>query len=338
MKNLIIIFLLTGLLSCQQSQLPDYTSAHFEVHQLSEGVFACIHKFGGKAICNVGIIDNGKETIVFDTFLSPEAAEEIQNVVDFYGLSPIRYVVNSHAHNDHIRGNQVFSEEVDIISTAKTAELIHEWEKKEISAEKVYAPPMVALYDSLLLHFHGDTLERDYQKIQIWLPYFETLAESHLQIRTRLPNLIMKDSMSLDGPVRKVRLQTKGAGHTESDVILYLPDDGLIFTADLVFNDMHPYLGHGFPQEWITSLEYIEKLDFSTVVPGHGELSGKKEITAMKSYIRDLENLALEMIREDMTIGQVSEIQIPDAYQDWWFENFFVSNLQFMYRQIHDAQ
>jgi glyoxylase-like metal-dependent hydrolase (beta-lactamase superfamily II) len=118
-------------------------------------------------------------------------------------------------------------------------------------------------------------------------------------------------------------------------MILYLPDDRVIFTADLVFNDMHPYMGQGFPKDWISYLAYIETLEFQTVVPGHGSLCGRKEITAMKSYIRDLEILAAEMVREEMTIKQVSEIQIPDAYQDWWFDNFFVPNLSFMYSLSH---
>jgi len=337
MKKLIPVFLLLGLWSCQQRSVPEYTSPNFKALQVSEGVFACIHKFGGKAISNAGIIDNGKETIIFDTFLSPEVAEEFQKVVDHYGLSPIAYVVNSHAHNDHIRGNQVFSEEVDIISTQRTAELIDLWEKEGIPAEREYAPPLVAYYDSLLHHFQGDTSERDYRKIMMWLPYYEILAESHLKVKTRLPNLIIEDSLSLDGPDRKVLLLAKGAGHTESDLVLYLPDDGILFTADLVFNEMHPYLGHGFPMDLLAYLEFLESLDFNTLVPGHGELCGKKQITAMKSYLRDLEFLAAEMIREGKTTDQISELHMPDAYLDWWFENFFVSNLRFMYGQVADS-
>lgn len=334
MKGSLSILLFLGLMSCSQPSKPGYRSENFTVFQLSEGVFACIHKVGGKAISNAGVIDNGTETLIFDTFLSPEVAEEFQSMVDHYGLSPIRYVVNSHAHNDHIRGNQVFSEEVDIISTERTAQLMDEWEKQEIPAEKAYAPPLVAYYDSLLQHFYGDSSGREFQHIRMWLPYYKTLAESHLKVSTRLPNLIVENSLSLDGPERRVCLLARGPGHTESDLILYLPDDGVVFTADLVFNHMHPYMGDGFPREWVAYLDYLESLKFSTVVPGHGDVCGRKEILAMKSYLRDMENLAIDMIREGMSLQQASEMRIPDAYLDWWFENFFEYNLRFMYNQL----
>jgi len=168
----------------------------------------------------------------------------------------------------------------------------------------------------------------------MWLPYFQTLAESHLEVRTRIPNLFFEDSMVFDGPHRKVRLLTRGAGHTESDAILFLPDDQVIFTGDLVFEGMHPYMGHGDPASWIAYLDFMESLRFTTLVPGHGEVCGRKGISAMKSYLRDMEMLATEMISDGMTIDQVPEIQIPDAYQDWWFENFFISNLSFMFKSL----
>jgi len=128
MKRVLWIASTVVLLGCGQKQIPDYLSPNFELVKLADGVFACIHKFGGKAICNAGIIDNGRETVIFDTFLSPDVAKEMQAIIECCNLSPVHYVVNSHAHNDHIRGNQIFSEDVDIISTRRTAELIEEWE------------------------------------------------------------------------------------------------------------------------------------------------------------------------------------------------------------------
>ena len=109
MKRIILIFIVI-IVSCQRKpEIP--VSQNFNLVKLADGVYACIHQLGGKAICNAGIIDTGDGTIIFDTFLSPDAASEISDLVN---------VVNSHWHNDHIRGNQVFLKDVDIISTKRT--------------------------------------------------------------------------------------------------------------------------------------------------------------------------------------------------------------------------
>lgn len=319
-------------MGCGERQIPDYLSPNFELVKLTDGVFACIHKFGGKAICNAGIIDNGNETLVFDTFLSPDVAEEIHTIVEFYGLSPIRYVVNSHAHNDHVRGNQVFSEDVDIISTRKTTELMKEWETIGLQEEKEYAPPLFAHWDSLFHSFTGDTTSREFTNILMWRPFYEVLAESHLKVKTRLPNLYFEDHAEFDGPDRKIRLISRGAGHTESDIILYLPDDQVLFAGDLVFYEMHPYMGQGIPDDWMEYLDYMEELDFEIIVPGHGQICGREGITAMKTYINSVDSLARNMIDQDLGIDKVPEIKIPGPYKAWWFEDFFTNNLSFMYR------
>jgi len=332
MKKLFWIATLVALMGCNQKQIPAYVSSNFELIQLTDGVFACIHKFGGKAICNVGIIDNGKESLIFDTFLSPEVAKEINTVIEHYGLSPVRYVVNSHAHNDHVRGNQVFSEEVDIVSTKRTAELIKEWETEGLQDEREYAPALFAHWDSMHNVFTGDTASREYATILMWKPYYEVLSESYLKVTTRLPNLFVEDQMNMDGPERRIRLISLGAGHTESDMILHLPDDQILFTADLVFNGMHPYMGQGVPDDWVKYLDYMEELDFNTLVPGHGQVCGKEGILAMKGYIHSVDSLAHTMIDQNMGIERIPEIQVPNPYKTWWFDNFFVSNLRFLYR------
>ena len=319
-------------MACSNNQEQAFTSSNFELVRLADGVFACIHQFGGKAICNVGIVDNGKETLIFDTFLSPDVALETQEIVEIKGLSPIKYVVNSHAHNDHIRGNQVFPAETDIISTERTAQLIQEWEAAGIPEEQQYAPPLFHHYDSLYHAFSGDTTSREYAAIMMWRPYYEVLAESHIKVKTRIPNLFLDEQMNLDGPGRRVQLISKGAGHTESDMILYLPDDGIVFAADLVFYEMHPYLGHGFPDKWLDYLTYLENLEIAKVGPGHGAICGKEGITAMKSYINSIDQLAKEMVQNNIPVTQASTISIPETYKDWWFEEFFHSNLRFMYR------
>ena len=336
MKNLATIFLLAMISSCnsiEKNEKFEFKSTNFELLELAEGVYACIHKFGGKAICNVGIIDNGKETIIFDTFLSPKVTEELIDLVQKLGLSPIKYVINSHYHNDHIRGNQAFPNDVDIISTAKTSELIEHWEPLDIEEERLYAPARFAFYDSLLTAYEGDSTDREFMQIQMWRPYFEVLAESHKVIQTRLPNVFVEKEKNLDGPKRKIQLVSKGGGHTESDLVLYLPDDQIVFSGDLVFNECHPYLAHGNYEKLKDWLDYLNSLDVKTVIPGHGQKGDKTLIDGMKNYVLKVEEVAENLIEANQTLEGIQEAEIPALYKDWWFERFFQYNLNYIFKE-----
>ena len=325
------------MIGCAGDEEQSFTSENFDLIELSEGVYSCIHKIGGKAICNAGFVDNGRETIVFDCFLSPAVAEEMVTAIETLGLSPVRYVVNSHAHNDHIRGNQVFGPDVRIISTTRTAELIAEWEPEELAAEKEYAPVRLAHYDSLFHAFEGDTTSREYLDILMWKPYFEVLASSHREVVTRLPDMLIDSSVSLDGPSRKVRLLTRGPGHTESDLVMYLPDDSVLFTADLVFNECHPYMADGSVEGLKEWLGYLNTLPVETVVPGHGPLGTQSAIPTMLSYVEELEAIAGNMLEAGQEPGESSMELIPTPFEDWWFERFFSSNLRFACREMNET-
>ena len=328
---LLLVFTLIAT-SCSKNKTRFPSSDNFDLVKLTDGVYACIHKFGGKAICNVGIIDNGKETLIFDTFLSPSVAEELLDVVDKLGMSPIKYVVNSHAHNDHIRGNQVFSPGVKIISTSKSAELIKEWEAVNLKEEKEYAPQYFAHYDSLFANFRGDTASREYKNILMWRPYYEILAESFEVVQTRLPDIYVDHEQSFNGPDRSLQIITRGSAHTESDLILYLPDDQILFSGDIIFNACHPYMAHGSIPDWKNYLEFLDSLDITILIPGHGQPGSKQLIQSMKSYILSIEELAEKMHQEGLYMEDSENIEIPEPYKAWWFERFFPSNLNFAYR------
>lgn len=99
-------------------------SKHFRLQQLTKSTYAAIAEDGGSAICNAGIIDLGGQIVVFDTFLTPQAAMDLQLMTEeLFGRKP-QIVVNSHYHNDHIWGNQVFIPGSQIISSVRTRELI----------------------------------------------------------------------------------------------------------------------------------------------------------------------------------------------------------------------
>jgi glyoxylase-like metal-dependent hydrolase (beta-lactamase superfamily II) len=331
----LLAILITG---CKSERSTTFESENFKIIELNDGIYGCIHKIGGKAICNAGIIDNGKETIIFDTFLSPAVTGEMVNIVNSMDLSPIRYVINSHCHNDHIRGNQVFGEDVKIISTKRTKELIAEWEPQDIQYEKEHAPARFNHYDSLYRSFNGNRNSREFKEILMWRPYYEVLMYSHKEVTTRLPDLFVDSIHHLNGPDRRVTLIAKGAGHTESDLMLYLPDDEIAFTGDIIFNECHPYLGHGSIDGLHDWLDFLLTIPVRTIVPGHGEIGTATLITGMKKYVTAVTDHANTLKEQGSSPQALEEAQVPEPFNDWWFGRFYAMNLKFAYEMAIRSQ
>jgi glyoxylase-like metal-dependent hydrolase (beta-lactamase superfamily II) len=103
-KLVLILILFQTIFIYAQS----FVSPHFTIEKLDDGVWAAIAKNGGYAICNAGIVDLGDATLIFDPFMTPEAAEDLKKTALELTGHPVKYVANSHYHNDHVGGNQVF--------------------------------------------------------------------------------------------------------------------------------------------------------------------------------------------------------------------------------------
>jgi len=333
-KRFIFVLFIVILIACnREPALP--VSVNFEVSRLADGVYALIHKTGGKAISNAGIIDLGDSTLIFDTFLSPSVAKEIPGIVNKLGLSPVKFVVNSHWHNDHIRGNQVFADDVKIISTRRTTELIEQNTPEHLAYEKVHAPARLAYYDSLLKSFKGDRNSREYQKILMWQPYYQVLTEENASVKTRLPDTFINKEKVIRGSKRSLTLFARGAGHTESDIILYLPGEKIVFSGDIVFKERNPYLADGNTDKLTEWLTFIVLLDPHLVVPGHGPPGDLRDVRIMFDYLDTLEKIAVQLLKENKP---AEDGKLPEPYDQWYYDRFTGWNLQFLMNNLKEKQ
>ena len=317
--------------SCVDQTEKQFYSENFELIKLSEGVYSCVHKFGGTAICNAGIIDNGRETIIFDAFLSPDVSEELVELVNYLELSPIKYVINSHGHNDHIRGNQSFANDIDIIATKRTKEKIAREEPESILAEKGYANKRYQYFHKEIKEFKGDTTSRGYMELKMMEPYFKELSLSHKKIKTRLPNILINDKKEIRGPKRDIILMEFDSCHTESDLVMYLPKEKILFSGDIVFNKFHPYLADGNYINLKKSLVDLKEMDIDSIVPGHGNIGGKEILANMINYVQDLEDKIESMIDTNGNLDDLRSKPMLSQYKDWWLGSFYLSNLEHIY-------
>jgi glyoxylase-like metal-dependent hydrolase (beta-lactamase superfamily II) len=308
-----------------------FESKHFKIEKLSDGVFVAIHSFGGYAICNSGIVEIGNKVLVFDTFLTPEAAKDLKKAVESLTGKSVTYVINSHAHNDHIRGNQVFHPNSVIISTNNIRKQIEKDEPKKIAYEKENVAERLSQ-----MKRNYETAEDDATKMEyyMWIGYYEGMMKSHPEIKTSIPEVTFEDSLTFYGSDRIGILYAYSTGHTDEDIILYLPEEKILFTGDLVFNGMHPYLPHGDPDKLKTILKSLFDLQIEKVIPGHGEVCGSKGIRKMIDYIDMIERLAHDFKKSGGFMDDYQISNLPMPYQSWNFPRFFSMNLKFMYERI----
>ena len=304
-------------------------SKHFQIERLTNGVYAAIASEQGYASCNAGIIDIGDRTIIFDTFLTPEAARDLLKIAERLTSNRITHVINSHEHNDHIRGNQVFGSDVDIISTAVTREAIARNEPQNIKTEKATILEEITALQSRLDAEKDPRKRRDLSAL---LSFMQGASKSYSELRTRLPDITFENKLTIHGTKRTVELLSL-AGHTACDVILYLPEDKIVFMSDLLFVNIHPYLASGSPEQWKNSLATAKALGVKVAVPGHGSVGKSADLSAMLKYIQSLENIAKNMVMSGKSAEQVSSVPIPAPFDTWLcFEDFFTTNLKFLYK------
>jgi len=247
--------------------------------RVADGVYAFItpeERTGfqsGNSIAIVG--DDG--VLVFDTGNIPGMTRrqiaEIRRLTD----KPVRFVVNSHWHPDHNLGNSEYRAAfpgVTIIGSSATRAGILERVPTYIAQMRSFAPR-----DSLMrLRLSTGTM-RDGSAMPgnvklMWglvtRDYADFMPEV-LTTRPSPPDLIVDDSLTLMLGTRRVRIVSPGRGNTAGDTYIYLPDERVLLTGDLV-TVPGPFPGTSFFSDWIRDLDQLESLHATAIVPGHGDV------------------------------------------------------------------
>lgn len=272
--------------------LPAATRAEalFDVKPVAEGVYAAIARPHRPENANSAFILLDDGVLVVDTASTPSSARALIAEIRKLTPKPVKWVVNTHFHWDHYWGNQAFVEafpNVEIVSSQRTRldmermglgnPLLARW--------SVEIPATIADWKRQLEQTTElDRRQRLTERIQGW----EAALPELKAMRPALPTLTFERRLVLHSGIRTVELLWLGRGHTTGDVVVYLPQQHVMATGDLLAGDT-PYIADITPYEWIRTLEELEKFDFDIAIPGHGDvMGGKEKLRLWKEYFRDL--------------------------------------------------
>jgi glyoxylase-like metal-dependent hydrolase (beta-lactamase superfamily II) len=308
----LFVLLFTSLNIQAQEKLPE--SNIFTVQEVAPQVWALIVKPTSNvpAVSNTAFFTLGDRVAIVDSHFTPAAARETARIVKIVtGNKPIHYLINTHWHPDHVQGNSTYSsffpQALNIIAHTNTRRDI---QNKEIPSLKETQESLLKRIKDLQEQLKNGKDEKGVElapekrlEVEKDLQQTKELQADLSNLEITLPNMTFDKSLLMYGAEREVQVLYFGKGHTEGDVVIFLPKEGILITGDLLTGSL-PFMRDAYPQDWGTTLEGVEKLSVSRVIPGHGQVQeGKERITFLKEFMFDL----VKSVKEQIALGKTKE-------------------------------
>ncbi len=272
------------------------------LQEVAPGVWAMIMSITGPegGGPNAGFIVAGDKAIVIDSLISLGAARELlSQLKDVSGKEPA-FLINTHAHADHVNGNQVFAPPATVIAHENVREV--------------------------LLREGRSIIDRTAQMRP-------ALAEDLKEASIVLPDITYRSHMTLYLGDRTIELIHLGKAHTFGDTMVYLANEKVLYSGDLLFNHIFPPI-FGDSTGWIAAIEQIEALDINTIVPGHGFVCTKQEITDLKHCLTRLRQQVKTCYDRKLTKEEALPEIDMGIYREWPHQERLALDVDQLYREF----
>jgi glyoxylase-like metal-dependent hydrolase (beta-lactamase superfamily II) len=279
---------LVAVAGLQQPAGTLHTGKAFRFNQVKPGVYHAVGTGALSVVGNSSIIVNDNDVVLVDDHVSPAAATVLLDELKDITNKPVRTVINTHFHYDHAHGNQVFGKDVEIIGHEFTREMLLGGKSVEMPLYRNYVTGLPGQIEDLKKRIAAETDPARKTMLQTQLQVAENNRASQAELKPTPPNVTLQTRMTLHRGDREIQIRFLGRAHTAGDVVVYLPRERVVITGDMLTAALSN-MSDGFVNEWPATLDELKKLDFDTVLPGHGEaFTDKAKIDYFQAYLRDV--------------------------------------------------
>jgi cyclase len=279
---------LFAVAALQQPAGTFHTGKAFRFNQVKPGVYHAVGTGALAVIGNSSIIVNDNDVIVVDDHASPAAASVLLDELKDITNKPVRTVINTHFHYDHAHGNQVFAKDVEIIGHEFTREMLLGGRSTQMSLYRDYLAGIPRQIEDLKKRIAAEPDAAKKAMLQTQLQVAENNLASQAELKPTPPNVTLQTRMTLHRGDREIQIRFLGRAHTAGDVVVYLPREKVVITGDMLTAALSNMID-AFVNEWPATLDELKKLDFDTVLPGHGDaFTDKAKIDYFQAYLRDV--------------------------------------------------
>lgn len=290
LRSAALITLLVGLLLSRTATLTlsQEVLKPLSIDQVGSGIYvhsgeiALMSGANEGAIANVGFVVGAKGVAVIDTGGSVREGRRLLSAIRQITDEPVLYVINTHAHPDHVFGNAAF------------------------------LPPAVFVGSHNLPR---QVMERGPYYLKSFRPAMGSLLD---EVRILPPSVTVDDELQLDLGDRMLTLRAWRASHSDSDLTVFDERTGILFAGDLVFLRHIPVLD-GSIRGWLKTINELARLPAKSVVPGHGPPSAPwpAALEPEKKYLERLQSDCRDLIKRGVPIAAASELAAASEKSHW---------------------
>lgn len=300
--------LVVGALLCRSAVLT-YSQAPLtplSVDEVAPGVYvhtgaiALMTAANEGAIANVGFVIGNDGVAVIDTGGSVREGRRLLAAIREITGKPIRYVINTHGHPDHVFGNAAFPPPAIVVGHRNLPRALAERGPYYL---KSFRPSMGALLDD---------------------------------VKIAPPTLTVADQMKLDLGHRPLLLQAWRPSHSDSDLTVLDEASGTLFAGDLVFVRHIPVLD-GSIRGWLKTIDDLVKIPAQRVIPGHGPAPSPwpNALADEKAYLQRLESDCRDLIKRGVPLAAAAQIAAASEKSRWdLFEDYNARNATAAYSEL----
>jgi len=284
------------------------------LHDLGNGCYAWLQPDGSWGWSNAGLVVDGGESLLVDTLFDLPLTREMLAAMRAAepAAADIDILVNTHSNGDHCNGNALVGD-AEIIASAAAAREMEE-ESPAVMVQFKEAAPQLGELGEFFLHCFG--------------------AFEFEGIERALPDVTFEGRLERRVGAKRVELIEVGPAHTRGDVLIHVPEDRTIFTGDILFIEGHPIIWAGPVGNWIEACRRIESMDVETVVPGHGPVTDKRGVAAVREYLEYVSAAARARYDAGMDAVTAARDIALDDYSSWGDAERIVVNVTTLYREF----
>jgi len=284
------------------------------LHDLGNGVFAYLCPDGSWGLNNAGLVVDGEESLLVDTLFDLASTREMLD--EMKGASEAAASINSlvitHANGDHFYGNELVKG-AEIVATKACAQEMAEASPQMLAELAKAAPEMGELGEFFIKCFSQFKFD---------------------DINPLPPTRTFEKRLDLAVGNKEVQLIEVGPTHTVGDCIVYLPGERVVFTGDILFIGGTPIMWVGPVANWIKACDLMLEMDVEAIVPGHGPITDKGGVEAVKGYWEYLTAEARKRYDGGMSADEAVEDIDLGAYASLGEAERIVVNVNTLYKEF----